>query len=107
MGQQTDLEAFFSTYEPLNDSFGAARCMGTGFVVRRRAIESIGGWPLVNVGEDFMLSSCLSDAGWKTAYVAEDLQYGLAPDSLSAHIKQKQRWVRMLRNIDRTSKLSD
>jgi Glycosyl transferase family group 2 len=93
LGQQTDLDVFFSTYEPLNDALGAARCMGTGFVVRHRALADIGGWPLIDVGEDFMLSSKLNDAGWHTAFVPENVQFGLAPESLRAHIKQKIRWV--------------
>lgn len=41
-----------------------------------------------------MCSSTLSNAGWKVAFVGEALQHGLAPESLRAHVKQKQRWVR-------------
>lgn len=71
----------------------AARCMGSGFVARHTALTAIGGWPLIDVGEDFMLSSCFHWAGWKTAYVGEKVQWGLAPESLCTHLKQKKRWV--------------
>lgn len=80
-------------YEHLNDRLDAAMCMGTGFVVRRSALADIGGWPLVEVGEDFMCSSCLSNAGWKTAFIDEDLQFGLSVDSMKAYVKQRTRWV--------------
>jgi len=84
---------FFNLYEPLNDAMDAARCMGSGFVARHSALADIGGWPLIDVGEDFMLSSCFHQAGWKTAYVGEKVQWGLAPESLCTHLKQKKRWV--------------
>jgi cellulose synthase/poly-beta-1,6-N-acetylglucosamine synthase-like glycosyltransferase len=93
LAQQTDLDVFFNLYEPLNDAMDAARCMGSGFVARHSALADIGGWPLIDVGEDFMLSSCFHHAGWKTAYVGEKVQWGLAPESFCRHLKQKKRWV--------------
>lgn len=74
---------------------GAARCMGSGFVARHAALADIGGWPLIDVGEDFMLSSRFLHAGWKTAFIPEKVQFGLAPESMCAHVKQKRRWVRI------------
>ena len=68
-------------------------CTGTGFIVRRSALADIGGWPLVDAGEDFMCSALLCNAGWKVAFVREDLQFGLAPSSLRAQVKQRMRWV--------------
>lgn len=68
--------------------------MGSGFVARHAALADIGGWPLIDVGEDFLFSTRLIDAGWKTALVAEKVQTGLAPESMCAHVKQKRRWVR-------------
>lgn len=69
-------------------------CTGSGFVARASALMSIGGWPLADAGEDFMCSSVLNAAGWKTIFVPEhDLQSGLCPNSLHAHISQRQRWV--------------
>lgn len=68
-------------------------CTGTGYIVRRKALEEIGGWPQVESGEDYMCSTKLSDHGWKIAFIAEKLQVGLAPESLRAHVKQRMRWV--------------
>ncbi|KAL9602564.1 MAG: hypothetical protein Q9219_001708 [cf. Caloplaca sp. 3 TL-2023] len=93
LGQQAEFSSFFAIQEVLNDQAGAAMCTGTGYVARRNALISIGGWPLAEAGEDFMCSALLSSAGWKIAFVREDLQFGLAPDSLRAMVKQRMRWV--------------
>ena len=93
LGQRADFSMYFTLQEPLNDRLNAAMCTGTGYVVKRKALEDIGGWPL-ETGEDFMCSSMLSDHGWKIAFVRERLQLGLAPGSLQGLIKQRMRWVR-------------
>lgn len=83
LAQQTDLDMWFKQLEHLNDQLGGAMCTGSGFVVRMDALDDIGGWPLTDAGEDFMCSTALNAAGWKTAYIPEhDLQTGLCPDSL-------------------------
>lgn len=83
----------FGLQEALNDRLGAAMCNGTGYVVRRNALEDIGGWPLAECGEDDMCSEVLGSAGWKLAFVRQQVQSGLAPDSLRVAIKQRMRWV--------------
>ena len=84
---------YFTVQECLNDRLGAAMCTGSGYVVRRAALNEIGGWPLAEAGEDFMCSALLSDAGWKIAFVRENFQIGLAPENLRAVVKQRMRWV--------------
>lgn len=93
MGQKAEFDLWFSIYEPLNDRLDAAMCTGSGYIARRSAMLDIGGWPQVEAGEDFMCSAVLSNNGWKVAFIREDLQFGLAPDSLRSHIKQRMRWV--------------
>lgn len=68
-------------------------CQGSGFIVRRSAIEDIGGWPLASTGEDVMCSLKLLFNGWRLAYVREYLQHGTTADTLGARLKQKGRWV--------------
>ena len=94
LGQQADFSMYFTVQEVLNDRLGAVMCTGTGYMVRRSALAEIGGWPLAETGEDYMCSAVLSNAGWKVAFVKEFLQYGLAPESLRALLKQRMRWVR-------------
>lgn len=68
-------------------------CTGTGYVARRSAIVEIGGWPLAYTGEDYMCSALLTGAGRDVIYVRSFLQNGLAPESLTAAMKQRMRWV--------------
>ena len=84
---------FNTIIEPRRDSLGAASCSGSGYVVRRKAIEDIGGWPLVNVGEDIVCSYKLQGAGWKVGFIPDQLQNGLAPASYHSYLKQRMRWV--------------
>ena len=65
-------------------------------MARRSALIEIGGWPLLDAGEDVMCSALLINAGWKSAFIRGDTQSGLAPESLRAHVKQRMRWVSLL-----------
>lgn len=75
---------------------GVAWCTGSGYVVRRNALDEIGQIPIGSVAEDVLTSTLLLGAGWKTVYVHEPLQYGTVPDSYGSHIKQRTRWVEIL-----------
>ena len=77
----------------MKDAIGAAWCTGSGYAIRRSALDQIGGFPIGSVAEDVLCSTLLLGAGWKTCFVHEPLQYGTVPDSFSGHIKQRARWV--------------
>ena len=62
-------------------------------MVRRIALEGIGGFPRGSLAEDVATSTLLLGQGWKTAYVHEPLQFGTVPDSYGSHLKQRTRWV--------------
>ncbi|KAJ4365374.1 hypothetical protein N0V95_000521 [Ascochyta clinopodiicola] len=68
-------------------------CTGSGYAIRRVAMDGIGGFPTGSLAEDVCCSSVLLGAGWKTAYVHEPLQYGTVPESFGGHIKQRTRWT--------------
>ena len=74
---------------------GVAWCTGSGYVVRRAALQQIGGFPTGSLAEDVCCSSMLLGAGWSTAFVHEPLQFGTVPESLVGHLKQRTRWVRV------------
>jgi cellulose synthase/poly-beta-1,6-N-acetylglucosamine synthase-like glycosyltransferase len=93
---QQSLIPFFGFMEPLKNLLGVAWCTGSGYVMRRRALEDIGRFPTYSLAEDVFTSSLMLGAGWKTTYVDEPVQHGLMPDSLAAHLKQRTRWVSAL-----------
>ncbi|KAI4152494.1 MAG: hypothetical protein L6R39_001800 [Caloplaca ligustica] len=86
------LEVNYRVTEPLRETMGSTWCGGSGYVVRRTALDSIGGFPTGSVGEDMYCSNILLGKGWKTRYVDESLQYGRVPESYTAHTKQQSRW---------------
>ncbi|KAL9576391.1 MAG: hypothetical protein Q9212_007138, partial [Teloschistes hypoglaucus] len=93
LGQKADFDLYFTVQELLNDRLGACMCTGTGYVARRKAISDIGGWPLAFAGEDYMCSVLLTGAGWEVVFDRRLLQTGLAPESLTAAMKQRMRWT--------------
>lgn len=88
-----DLDHFYAVTETVHDGLGAADCVGSGYVVRRDAMSSIGGFPTFSISEDTGCSSLLVGKGWRVAYVDEKLQVGEMPDTLIGHIKQRTRWT--------------
>jgi cellulose synthase/poly-beta-1,6-N-acetylglucosamine synthase-like glycosyltransferase len=84
---------FASMTEVVNDALGHANCLGSGYIMRRVALESIGGFPTESLAEDICCSATLLGEGWKTAFVPDVVQYGSAPESYLGHIKQRTRWV--------------
>jgi hypothetical protein len=87
------LDAFVHVMEPTKDANGVAWCTGSGYVIRRKALEAVGGWPVGSLAEDVYTSSLLLGSGWKTAYCHESLQFGTVPDTLTGHLKQRTRWT--------------
>lgn len=89
-----DSNVYAQILEPFRDFLGCSQCSGSGYIMRRKALDSIGGWPLANIGEDLVCSNMLQEHGWDTSYIPDQLQFGLAPDSFHGYINQRIRWVR-------------
>jgi Glycosyl transferase family group 2 len=87
------LDAFIHVMEPTKDANGVAWCTGSGYAIRRTALEAVGGWPVGSLAEDVYTSSLLLGFGWETAYCHEPLQFGTVPDTLLGHLKQRTRWT--------------
>lgn len=87
------LDTFVHVMEPTKDANGVAWCTGSGYAIRRTALESIGGWPVGSLAEDTFTSSLLLGYGWKTAFCHEALQFGTVPDTYIGHLKQRTRWT--------------
>ena len=66
-------------------------CTGSGFIVRRKAIEDIGGFPTQSTMEDHLTSCMLNFKGWVCVYVPNPVQWGLGPSTDQSHIRQLQR----------------
>ncbi|KIW45433.1 uncharacterized protein PV06_03825 [Exophiala oligosperma] len=76
----------------LRDSVNASWCPGSGFIIRHDAWFDIGGFPEFSITEDLITSWLLHGRGWKIALVHEVLQWGIQPDCIISHLKQRRRW---------------
>ena len=83
---------FYESIQPTKNSFNAAFFCGSGAMLRRSAVDSIGGFATGTVTEDIHTSIRLHSKGWKSYYINESLAYGIAPDDLNEYHKQRVRW---------------
>lgn len=89
-------ETSLDFYNPTSlgmDGMRSVTKMGTNSLIRRKALESIGGYQ-PGLAEDLETSISLHAAGWKSRYVAEPLAPGLSPQLLSAWFTQQLKWSR-------------
>lgn len=98
------LDFFVHVIEPIKDALGVAWCTGSGYVVRRDALDEIGNFPLGSLAEDVATSTMMLGKGWKTAYVHEPLQFGTVPEDYGGHLKQRTRWA--IGTVDTSMKLN-
>ncbi len=83
---------FYESIQPAKNAFNAAFFCGTSAMLRRSAIDSIGGFATETATEDLHTSLKLHAKGWKSLYINEQLAYGLAPEDLAEFHKQRVRW---------------
>ncbi|MBW1876794.1 MAG: glycosyltransferase [Deltaproteobacteria bacterium] len=67
--------------------------VGTGALLRRSALEAIGGFATQSITEDSMTSMRLLAAGYRGVYIDEVLGTLLAPDTPAAYAGQRLRWA--------------
>lgn len=85
---------FYGLVQQGNDLWNATFFCGSCAVIRRTALEEVGGVPTQTVTEDCHCSLKMQRLGWRTAYLRIPLAAGLATDRLISHIGQRMRWAR-------------
>ncbi|MDP9349649.1 MAG: glycosyltransferase, partial [Gemmatimonadota bacterium] len=83
---------FFTIIQPGKDARNAAFFCGSCAVIRRAALDDIGGFSTHSITEDIETSLRLHARGWSSAFYGESLAYGLAPGSATAFHTQHLRW---------------
>ncbi len=85
---------FFDAMAPCRDRWNAAFCCGSCSIIRRTAIDKIGGIPTSSITEDLLTTLCLLTVKYRTVYLNEKLSHGLSADSLKGYFIQRGRWCR-------------
>jgi cellulose synthase (UDP-forming) len=95
-------ELFYGIVQDGNDFWNATFFCGSCAVLRREALDEIGGIAVETVTEDAHTSLRMQSNGWNTAYINIPQAAGLATERLSAHVGQRIRWARGMIQILRT-----
>ena len=87
-----DEESFYRWIEPVRDGWGAVVCAGAAFVVRRRALDEIGGLSRVPYRRTTSpaLPAC---TGLEAAVFPAEAQCRLAAESMEDFVRRRQRWA--------------
>jgi cellulose synthase (UDP-forming) len=83
---------FFRVIQAGKDRLNAAFFCGSCALIRRAALDDIGGFATGSVTEDIHTSIKLHKRGWKSVYYSKSLAFGLAPASAIPFLKQRLRW---------------
>jgi cellulose synthase (UDP-forming) len=95
-------ELFYGIVQDGNDFWNATFFCGSCAVLRRSALDEIGGIAVETVTEDAHTSLRMQINGWNTAYINIPQAAGLATERLSGHVKQRIRWARGMIQVMRT-----
>src|SRR4051812_21924594 len=87
-----DQELFYRVIQPGKDRVNAALLVGSCALVRRSALDEIGGLATGTISEGLETSLALHARGWRSAYLDESLAFGLAPASARAFHLRHLRW---------------
>lgn len=92
-------EMFYGAIQKGLDSWNAAFFCGSAAVLRRAALDEVGGFAGVTITEDCESALELHSRGWKSLYVDKPLIAGLQPETFEAFIGQRSRWCRGMLQI--------
>lgn len=95
-------ELFYGLSQDGNDLWDATFFCGSCAVLKRQALDEIGGIATETVTEDAHTALKLHRLGYGSAYINIPQAAGLATESLSAHVGQRIRWARGMAQIFRT-----
>ena len=95
---------FYSLIQPGKDHWNATFFCGSCGMLRRAALEEIGGFSTETIIEDMETSLKLHQRGWESRYHTEALAFGLSPASAASFHVQRLRWaqgsMQMLRKFN-------
>lgn len=85
---------FFRVLMPSKDEMGAAFWCGSAAILRRAALEDVGGVAVETIAEDYHTSIKMIARGWTTRYVNRTYVLGMAPGDIQSYLIQRDRWAR-------------
>jgi cellulose synthase (UDP-forming) len=99
VGMPAESEMFYGLVQKGLDKWNAAFFCGSAAVLRRQALEEVGGFHGSSVTEDAETALELHAHGWNSVYVPKPLIAGLQPETFESFIGQRSRWCRGMAQI--------
>ena len=93
-GMPAENEMFYGLVQKGLDKWNAAFFCGSAAVMRRQALEQVGGFHGSSITEDAETALELHARGWKSLYVDKPMIGGLQPETFDSFIGQRSRWCR-------------
>jgi hypothetical protein len=84
---------FFDIGMVQRNEFNAVIMHGTMCLIRREAIEDVGGWSSDTIVEDTDLGLSILEHGWTSHYTNRRYGRGLLPDTFESYKRQRHRWA--------------
>lgn len=84
---------FYDVIQPAKNRANAAFYVGTSAILRRSALDEVGGFATGTATEDIHTSLRLHARGWRSLFVPEVLALGLEASSLREFYRQRRRWA--------------
>lgn len=85
-------QMFYKALQKGLDSWNASYFCGSAAVLRREALDAVGGFAGLSVTEDCETALELHARGWTSRFVDEPLIWGLQPETFTSLIRQRSRW---------------
>ena len=92
-------EMFYSVLQRGLDKWNASFFCGSAAVLRRKALETTGGFSGQSITEDCETALSLHAKGWHSVYVDKPLIAGLQPETFVGFIGQRARWCQGMLQI--------
>ncbi len=87
-----DQTFFYQVGQAGRDYWNASSFCGTSAVLRRSALDKVGGFATETVTEDMHTAVKLQKSGFKSVYHPESLAYGIAATTYVEFLQQRLRW---------------
>jgi cellulose synthase/poly-beta-1,6-N-acetylglucosamine synthase-like glycosyltransferase len=84
---------FYDCLQPAKNNWNAAFFVGTSAILRRAALDAVGGFATGTATEDIHTSLRLHAAGWQSLFLPKPLAYGLEAENFKEFYKQRRRWA--------------
>ena len=92
LGLPAENEMFYGLVQKGLDKWNAAFFCGSAALLRRTALEQVGGFHGSSITEDAESALELHSRGWNSLYVEKPMIAGLQPETFESFIGQRSRW---------------